>query len=108
MTIILIPRERIEGLDTGTHNGYVVIKPDHRFYQMDYSHEELYEIEVHGGLTFADYAGSLLNDKMLKKHNVDKDDWVLGFDTAHYSDNSGLHDKAYVRDQAQKLHDQLV
>lgn len=76
----------------GTHNGYVILEPNHPLSGMHYNDiYEKYDIEAHGGITFS-------NRLSIFKHSTDfsetpelldyQDHWVLGFDTQHAGDTA--------------------
>lgn len=71
-------------------NGYVEIPKGHKLYNVHY--EDLYSLEVHGGLTFS----RMVDDK-----------YWLGFDTAHYGDNPIKCDEVYVEKELESLIDQI-
>lgn len=73
---------------TGALCGYVGVPPDNYFHGAGYN-DMPYEIDVHGGLT---YAGS---GERLIQHETDffEDYWIFGFDTAHHMDMSPALDK---------------
>lgn len=71
-------------------NGYVEIPKGHKLYNVHY--EDLYSLEVHGGLTFS--------------RTVDDKYW-LGFDTARYGDNPIKCDEVYVEKELESLIDQI-
>lgn len=58
---------------TGALNGYVAIPKGHKMWGENYDSDLLYDIEVHGGLTYAE------EDKVTGE-------WVLGFDCNHATD----------------------
>lgn len=60
----------------GYRCGYVRLPKGHPWHGKDYSDEALYEVDVHGGLTFA------APDTHCGKGGED-DAWWLGFDCAH-------------------------
>lgn len=68
------------------HCGYVV-SPE-SLIGMDYDEDIIQDIYVHGGVTFSDY----LEDS--------DDDWVFGFDCAHYSDKTRYNPFGVWRDEA--------
>jgi hypothetical protein len=85
--------------------GYIHIPKSHKLWGKAYN--ELYEmgvdIDIHGGLTFADQDG---------------DDWVFGFDCAHYGDfvpqtatmafgSEVYRDMTYVTKETESLAKQL-
>ncbi len=61
----------------GYRCGYVKVEPGHPWHGKDYN--SLDDVEVHGGLTFADA------DKPCDKGGPDNG-WWLGFDCCHYLD----------------------
>lgn len=76
---------REQGLDAGTHNGYVIIQQSDWKADMDY--DDLDEmVMVHGGLTYKDDH----HLDMLAEHGVTFDEPVImfGFDTAHARDTA--------------------
>lgn len=79
----------------GVYNGYVAVPKHHRAYGLDYTHELLDSIDVHGSLTFARGTG---------------DYWAFGFDTAHVDDvppHGRPKDEVYVHAQCEQLSEQL-
>ena len=61
-----------------SHNcGYVAVPKDHPWHEDDYYKH--YNIEVHGGLTFA---GTITD--------IDES-WLFGFDAAHLGDKTNMH-----------------
>lgn len=87
----------------GWGNGYVALPPSHKYFGVQY--ENIDGIEVHGGLTFSDYATSLRNipidKRLLSKY------WVVGFDTAHYMDTKENWPEVSVIHETKKLFNQL-
>ena len=65
----------------GWGNGYVKLPKGHKYYGMDYSD---IHVDAPGGLTYSVQEG---------------DEWVVGFDTMHYWNNSIDHNKDYVLTQ---------
>jgi len=61
--------------DLGNLNGYVGFPYGHRFYKKGNICDDFDDIEVHGGITFANFWED-------QKDGL----WYLGFDTAHYMD----------------------
>ena len=79
LPIKLIKSPNLYGItERGWGNGYVRIAEGHPFYDMNYMD---IPVSVHGGLTFGDHV-------MDSTHFPDGH-WV-GFDTAHYGDNSDM------------------
>lgn len=95
----------------GYRCGYVKIPPSHRFYEM--ADDELYGLEVHGGITFAGWIPA----------EGGKEEWWIGFDCAHYGDapdssltgsffhppteGCSVKSTSYVRQECFKLINQL-
>ncbi len=72
----------------GFYLGYVSVGKSHPAYGKDYNDDVLREIQVHGGLTFAN-----------KVEGV----WWLGFDCGHgYSGPLGLTSKGWTRDEVEQ------
>ncbi len=65
--------------------GYVGVTVDHPHFGQDY---EKPDVEVHGGLTFADTCQPDADESRHICHKVEGDDrvWWFGFDCAHYRD----------------------
>jgi len=113
--------------------GYVGIQEGHPLFGKRYDHEDCYNLEAHGGLTFSDKCFGAEEDRSIchipgagEPDHV----WWLGFDCAHCMDHapafearyrvrhgeSPTHpetkvvyrDVAYVTDQCQKLAEQLA
>lgn len=83
-------------LDHGYGCGYVGVPPEHPWYGKNYDD---INASVHGGLTWSD-------------DHVGKDPadgyWWVGFDTAHYGDNSVSCDEQYCWDQIEQLKQQAL
>lgn len=95
---------RISGMEgeMGWGNGYVAISSNHPMYGKSY--EECY-LEIHGGLTYSNYAKNL---NIPKKYNIPDSFWVLGFDTAHYNDTiERWPNEQSILNEAIKLKEQL-
>ena len=99
---------------SGALCGYVGLPPEHPLAGRDYDVEILWDIEVHGGLTYA-------HSRM---EGGPEGDWWFGFDCSHSGDRvPGMHEFVeytdtglveekyrniqYVREQTVKLADQL-
>jgi hypothetical protein len=82
----------------GWGNGYVAVPPTHPACKMDY-HNMLYDIDVHGGITYFDFGDGV---------NAPKDWWVIGFDTSHYNDSIEKWPKEAVEAETKKLFCQLL
>lgn len=76
----LIVRNRM-----GALCGYVGVPKTHPSFEKDYDHVD---VEVHGGLTFADHCHAGVDESRGICHKADGDDhvWWLGFDCAHSGD----------------------
>jgi hypothetical protein len=86
--------------------GYVGVSEEHPAYGRDYSDRLLYDIDVHGGLTFAGQGDG--------KHRP-AGYWWLGFDCAHFGDAVPAYniygtyrDMAYVTRECEGLAKQLA
>lgn len=88
-------------IDTGYGNGYVVIPNGHPLHG---KHYDDIDVNVHGGLTFSESANNLEWDEIEEE---DKDGWVVGFDTAHFGDNSQNWTLAHVQEETNDLENQL-
>jgi len=101
--------------------GYVGVSRDHPFYGLHYDVCE--DIEVHGGLTFADKCQEHGTEAQSICHKVeageDDDVWWLGFDCAHADDvcptrnfseayYGTYKDIAFVTREVEKLAQQLA
>ena len=86
--------------------GYVKIPRNNNLYGLRYSRNMPYlgfenetiesYFDVHGGITFA--------GRILGINNT----WFLGFDCAHYGDNTITQDADYTERECKKLIDQIV
>ena len=87
------------------HCGYVAVDNTHPWYKDDY--DEHYDINIHGGLTFA----GNIDDIAPESSNT----WLFGFDAAHlgdktkYSDYPGdtFKDVTYMENECNNLSLQL-
>jgi hypothetical protein len=77
----------------GHRCGYVGVPASHKLHGIGYDNEPLYDIEVHGGLT---YAGSD------KKYPVESELHWFGFDCAHLYD---ARDPDLMDDQHREMHE---
>ena len=105
---------------SGALCGYVGIPKDHEFFEKCYVDVDD-DIDVHGGLTFADKCHPTKNEGEgichPKKGSANDIVWWLGFDCAHWNDispaffrihgDSVYRDFGYVRDQVSGLAKQL-
>ena len=87
----------------GWGNGYVAINPNHPLFGKDY--EDGLELDVHGGITYADYGKNLVGSvpELIGYENW----WVLGFDTNHFSDTPERWPKERVIEEAKSLLEQI-
>lgn len=72
----------------GAWCGYVGLPPGHPGYGKDYQEvEALYDIDIHGGLTFSDACQKRDDPSVgichVPQEGRDKDIWWIGFDCAH-------------------------
>ena len=106
LEIVLKEITWLSGMTTGWGNGYVVIPKGHQLHGMHYDKiEENYDISVHGGLTFSDSVRNVSLSPEFKK--LPADSWLIGFDTAHFSDNIDDWPKEAVQAEAARLRDQI-
>lgn len=85
---------------SGALCGYVGVSPSHPLYGKGYDEKD---VEVHGGLTFADKCQEGVNEcgTICHKAPAGEDDvWWFGFDCHHYGDYapSDSADRTYWRD----------
>jgi len=81
--------------ERGWGNGYVRIVEGHPFYDMNYMD---IPVNVHGGLTFG--------DNIMDSNHFPDGYWV-GFDTAHYGDDSDLWTIEAVSDETIHLFNEI-
>ena len=79
----------------GWGNGYVRIVEGHPFYGMNYMD---IPVNVHGGLTFGDH---------VMDNNHFPDGYWVGFDTAHYGDDSEIWTIEAVSDETIHLFNEI-
>lgn len=75
------------------YNGYIVIPKDSKFYGRRNYNFISSEVKIHGGFTFADYVG---------------DNYVIGFDTAHYFDDRTTQNVEFVINELRQAVDQII
>lgn len=90
----------------GWGNGYVIIFKDHPMYGKHYN-DINGDISVHGGLTFSHHTSDMKNFTGYSDEEI-KDGWVIGFDTAHFCDNSYNWPKREVVRETERLRKQMV
>jgi len=95
--------KRNSSIDFGWGNGYVIIPKGHKLYEKHYDeiHDIMPHLDVHGGLTYSEYAH---NNKLIEEN----EGWVIGFDTAHFSDTLGNWSKERVEEETIKLKQQII
>jgi hypothetical protein len=86
----------------GWGNGYIAVPPGHPWHGKDY--DEI-DCDVHGGLTFGEFAPQIYGWDDSHK-SIPENYYVLGFDTAHYGDNSETCDESFVLQEVENLKDQ--
>lgn len=109
--IMTIGGRTLAGLDCGWGNGYVAIPKGHPCFGMGYDQiHSKYDIEAHGGLTFAEAGEELVNWQVRLDENQEipqefltKDYWIVGFDTAHYQDTLQNWSKDHVERHTKAL-----
>lgn len=96
-------------IERGWGNGYVCIPEGHPLHGLSYDDiHRLYEIDVNGGLTFAEKGSACRSDKWVSPDFVNDNDWVVGFDTAHYGDTiEQWPDETSVLKEAERLAEQI-
>lgn len=94
----------LKGITHGWGSGYVAVPKGHPMFEM--SDDEIhnnFEIQIHGGLTFA----SLIKDKDRRFPADFVGMWVIGFDCNHYGDSPTTCPKEYVEAEALRLMEQV-
>lgn len=93
-------------METGWGNGYVVIPEGHKLNGIDY--DEL-PFDAHGGLTFATRVSDLKKENWTGlPEDCNDNDWIIGFDTSHYQDNSVNWSKDAVQAETNNLLQQVI
>lgn len=89
----------------GWGNGYVLVQKGHPLHGLHYDeiHEQYPELDVHGGLTFSEFGSKVKDFDWDIPFTIDDDDYVIGFDTAHYGDDINKWSKDAVMHEAKKL-----
>lgn len=104
-------RKWLSAADVGWGNGYILIPKNHPFYKIHY--DDIH-INIHGGLTFSDEFNSenflkwinnreLVGDVTLENFDKFEGYWIIGFDCAHFGDNSFNCSKEYVIEETNDL-----
>ena len=100
----------------GWGNGYVLLPPNHPFYNKNYDN---INVDIHGGLTFGQKVNSeyflkwienkeVLGDVTIENFKKFNDYWIIGFDTNHSGDNITKCSKDYVIDETNSLLEQCL
>ena len=98
-------------IQKGWGNGYLVFNKFHPLYKKSYDDINQSEhMNPHGGWTYAEIAGAHMlkrktkltpiNDEELEIHN---NDWIIGFDTGHFSDSMDNWHREAVIDHTEEL-----
>ena len=104
----LITTPSLMFMETGEYNGYVAVPPEHPLYGKGYDEPEVDNLDVHGGVTFADTADKLPpTSEYLDHKEPPRDWWVFGFDTCHHDDNPDKWNCKTVASETRKLQAQL-
>ena len=96
-------------IERGWGNGYLAIPKEHPLWGVHYDViNESRHMEAHGGWTFCQFyhkiktkSNNFINDESSLK--INNDDWIIGFDTAHYEDNLSNWPKEEVFNHALEL-----
>ncbi len=91
-------------ISRGWGNGYVSVPKGHPWHGKSY--DDLmydYDIDIHGGLTFAQ-----TSPNWSEEHGFNEEDWVIGFDTAHWGDSISIWPQESVEDETIKLYEMAV
>lgn len=88
----------------GWGNGYVIIPIGHPLHG---KHYDDIDVNVHGGLTFAEEITSEMLELFPGLAFEDVGCWMVGFDTAHYSDNKIKWNEKAVIEETERLRKQL-
>ena len=86
----------------GWGNGYVALPRSHPCYGI--SCEDI-DVDVHGGLTLGCYTSDFHKESLPK--DINKDAYIVGFDTVHYQDTIEKWPKTRVLLHTKKLKEQL-
>ncbi len=106
MKTVIIKNTWLNGMEHGWGNGYVLIPEGHILHG---KHYDDIDVNIHGGLTFS----GLIDEQALVwgKDILTKDDigmWMIGFDTAHYSDTMSKWPEEKVQAEADRLLAQVI
>jgi hypothetical protein len=80
-------------IERGWGNGYLVLSKGHPLWKVHYDIiNESHHMGAHGSWTFSNSYSNMkkIKDKMTLDGDFfefNNDDWIIGFDTAHYNDN---------------------
>lgn len=98
-------------IERGWGNGYLVFDRTHPLYGRHYDEiNTSRHMSSHGGWTYSQMAGEhfLKSDIKLveienKEVKIKDDDWIIGFDTAHWGDDLTTCHKDYVINHTKEL-----
>jgi hypothetical protein len=93
--IALLRSQTSQYMTIGWGNGYVRIPEGHEYYDKNYNE---IDVSVHGGLTFSEH---------ITDGNVLPKGFWVGFDTAHYGDDSTYWTKDRVFEETINLFSQI-
>lgn len=80
-------------VERGWGNGYLVLSKNHPVWGIHYDViNESHHLGAHGGWTFSQFYHKMKKQasKFITEESpleINDDDWIIGFDTAHYDDN---------------------
>lgn len=102
----LVPITWLGTTEHGFACGYVGVPQEHPLYGLHYDeiHNKYPSLEIHGGLTFSESKEPPYN---VTPNFPNEILWWIGFDTAHYQDNSINCDKSYCELELAKLLKQI-
>lgn len=99
-----VPRSEL--FHFGWGNGYVAIPQEHPFYGLHYDIINHY-VKIHGGLTHSSYC----DEEDVHRYGLETSDvgkWIIGFDTAHSSDNEDNWSRGAVLAETDYLLTQVI
>jgi hypothetical protein len=94
----------LPNMEHGWGNGYVLIPRGHPAHGMGY---ENIDVEIHGGLTFAESEANCKPLLLTAGVKFKGDRWVVGFDTAHHDDTQDNWTRERVLESTESLKRQL-
>ena len=98
-------------MERGWGNGYLVFDRSHPLYGQDYDGINMSRyMSSHGGWTYSQIAGDHFSKNDIKliaieneELQINSDDWIIGFDTAHGGDDLKTCSKDYVINHTKEL-----